>query len=96
MAGNRKERHLVGSVSRGWGLKRRFRIGTVRRNKRYSAPFFLFNSRSDLPTSLSPFVAPSRRRISDSLGWTVPSPSRKKAREGMRGCEDERAIFSYQ
>lgn len=51
-----KKRHLVGLEGEGrkgrGRMKRRFRIGTVCRNKRYSILFSLFNLRFDLPTSL--------------------------------------------
>lgn len=80
--GKRKERHSVGSVGRGWGLKRRFRIGTVRRNKRYSVPFSLFNSRIR-PSNLS--VALRRTLQATMLRFARLDGSVAVEEEGTRG-----------
>jgi len=92
-----KKRHfedLKGRRKGGDRVKQRFRIGTVRRNKRYSILFSLFNLRLDLPASLF-------RPTSHPPGDDAPTRSarrfrRRGGRGHARGCEDERATFSYQ
>lgn len=95
-----KKRHsegLEGEGARKGGdrVKRRFRIGTVHRNKRYSILFSLFNLRLDLPTSL--FCPTWHPPGDDAPTRSAGRFRRRGGREHAKGgCKDERAIFSYQ
>jgi len=95
-----KKRHLEGLKGErgrkqgGDRVKRRFRIGTVRRNKRYSILSSLFNLRFDLPIFL--FRPTSHPPGDDASTRSAGRFRRRGGRGHTRGCEDERAIFSYQ
>lgn len=91
-AGNRKEKDLAGLAGPGMRVKRRFRIGTVRRNKRYSVLFSLFNSRIR-PSNLS--FAFRRTLQATMLRFARLDGSVAVEEEGTRGDAGMRGWKSY-